>query len=231
MKSGLPRNPLLIKVLYVEQVHDTAQRILDLENGCRYHLHQIENGTVADFTVVRDCVSGFEQMTLVKFDILMINQHVKYVSGVEMIRTLRRFGYNDIPVIFITEQQSASSDMTTLARSLGYFGVLMRTTDFETFSRVLYDAFLASRGASSITNIEGSNSINVDSDERDLSQLSLSQTVRGSDSTDPTDERGESPNITARVHSLVSELSLPLEAKEEEEVDRDAWSTISVHEV
>lgn len=135
MKKVAP--PHLVKILYIEQVVDSAQRALNLENECRSFFQNRE--LLADFTVVRDCLSALEQIEIVEFNVIVVDQHVKYVSGVELLNALRRFGYS-IPVIFVSDGVMIKSDTMSLARSLGYFGVIVRSSECNQLAMMLLDA-------------------------------------------------------------------------------------------
>ena len=210
MEFGLPLCYQLIKVLYIEQVVDTAQRVTELENGCREHLHQLNRDAVVDFTVVRDCVSGFEQMAIVKFDVLMVNEQVQYVKAAQMKRALKLFGYN-IPVILIRDSHSTSRDASSL-----YFDVLLNTTDFAVFSKVLYAAYLFNRCAR----------LSTTSNKEDYLQLTLSQSTSEADIN-----KFEEQKSSCGSPCNHPQVTTPPPLTEKDEVDQDDWLEFNIHEI
>lgn len=130
----------LLKILYVEPVTDPIQKIAELELGCRSYFEAFIPRIITDFTVVRDCVSAFEQIDIVNFDIIIVNQSVKTVSGVEMLNVLRQYGFST-PVIFMTFTDPVTPETQSLAISMGYFNVISNASGFQDISRVIFEAY------------------------------------------------------------------------------------------
>jgi DNA-binding NarL/FixJ family response regulator len=164
--------PQMLKILYIEQVDNGAQRCAHLETGCKGHF--LRKKLLADFTVVRDCLSALEQIAIVNFDVIVVHQHIKHVSGVEFMNAMKRFGYS-IPCIFVTDGIIIKPETMLLARNLGYFSVILKASDFERLAITVSEAFFStnveegySMGGSSACHVISPNattSLSISSDE------------------------------------------------------------------
>mmetsp|Transcript_9119 Transcript_9119/g.13727 ORF Transcript_9119/g.13727 Transcript_9119/m.13727 type:complete len:181 (-) Transcript_9119:175-717(-) len=113
----------VVKILFIEPTQDTPQRGLDLERDCQSH---VDSHVLVDFTVVRDCLTGLEQMDMTDFNMVMVSQNVKHITGMEFLTVLRKMGIH-IPVIYVAESVvECSEDTVATALSLGFFSVLQK---------------------------------------------------------------------------------------------------------
>ncbi len=112
---------LVVKLLVIQPILNTIQEGLKIEQETRPFL---KDGLLIDVTVVRDCMTGLEQLRYSIFDVIMVYQNVDYVTGVEFIRILRRIE-DYTPVIFVLDS-SSQGDVHTYAMEIGFHTVLVK---------------------------------------------------------------------------------------------------------
>jgi DNA-binding response OmpR family regulator len=112
---------LVVKLLVIQPVLNTIQEGLKIEQETRPFL---KDGLLLDVTVVRDCMTGLEQLRYSIFDVIMVYQNVDYVTGVEFIRILRRIE-DYTPVIFVLDNVT-QTDVQTYGLEIGFHSVLVK---------------------------------------------------------------------------------------------------------
>jgi hypothetical protein len=118
------------KVLVINPVCNTIDECLRMQNEVEPYLGDL----VVDITVVRECMTGFEQMAIVNFSVLLIFESVEHVSPHDAYTLLRRNGVH-LPIIFCARCHRAEPDSDNC-----YF--LRYPLDSKDFGHLLQDIIL-----------------------------------------------------------------------------------------
>jgi DNA-binding response OmpR family regulator len=118
---------LVAKLLFIQSVTDTIYEGLKLEQELSSYLPE---GLILDITVVRECMTGLEQLKYSLYDAIIVHSNVDYLTGQELVRILRVLG-DDIPVLLITDPLPRV-DLRSYANHHGFSSVLVKPINPQT---------------------------------------------------------------------------------------------------
>lgn len=110
---------VVAKILIIKSTNNTINEGLKIENECNLYLKE---NLLIDITVVRDCMTALEQLKYSLYDVIIIEQNIKYINGIEFIQILRKFE-EYIPVILTIDPTQSSSSQKSFTEC-GYYSVL-----------------------------------------------------------------------------------------------------------
>lgn len=119
---------VVAKILIIKSTNNTIYEGLKIENECNLYLKE---NLLIDITVVRDCMTALEQLKYSLYDVIMIEENIKYINGIEFIQILRRFE-DYTPIIFVIDPIH-SSNIQKYTMEYGYFSVLIHPVHPEVF--------------------------------------------------------------------------------------------------
>jgi DNA-binding response OmpR family regulator len=114
------------KLLVIQSVHDTVSEGLRLENEIAPYLR---DGLLVDITVVRECMTGIEQLNYALYDVIIIYNHLDFITGEEFVRILRMI-QDYTPVLFVTDYKPRF-DHKTYAHEHGFSSILLKPLNPE----------------------------------------------------------------------------------------------------
>jgi DNA-binding response OmpR family regulator len=114
------------KLLVIHSVKDTVSEGLRLENEVAPYLR---DGLLVDITVVRECMTGLEQLNYALYDVIIVFNHLDFVTGEEFVRILR-VTQDYTPVMFVTDYRHRF-DPQSYAREHGFSSILMKPLNPE----------------------------------------------------------------------------------------------------
>jgi CheY-like chemotaxis protein len=112
---------LVAKILFIQSVADTITEGLRLEHQLSPFL---PDGLLLDITVVRECMTGLEQLKFSLYDAIFVDSDIDFLTGQEFVRILRVLG-DDIPVLLITEPLP-QINLQSYASQHGFSSVLVK---------------------------------------------------------------------------------------------------------
>ena len=115
------RQYCVAKLLVIQSVNDTVSEGLRLENEIAPYLR---DGLLVDITVVRECMTGLEQLNYALYDVIIVYNHLDYITGEEFVRILRTL-QDYTPVLFVTDSKQ-KFDHKSYAHEHGFSSILLK---------------------------------------------------------------------------------------------------------
>lgn len=114
------RQYCVAKLLVIQSVNDTVSEGLRLESEIAPYLR---DGLLVDITVVRECMTGLEQLNYALYDVIIVYNHLDYLTGEEFVRILRNL-QDYTPVLFVTDSKQ-KFDHKSYAQEHGFSSILI----------------------------------------------------------------------------------------------------------
>ena len=119
---------LVGKILIIKRTTNTIKEGLLLESECNLYLKE---NILIDITVVRDCMTALEQLKYSLYDLILIEQNIEYITGIEFIQILRRIE-DYIPVILVIDPIDCNN-IQKYIKEYDYFSILIQPLHPEIF--------------------------------------------------------------------------------------------------